>query len=147
MTTPSSPPRRLLKRRLPIRPRFHETDMMGVIHNAIYFHWFEEGWMQFMLDVLPMEEAQRLGVAMPVVENACVYAKPVRFGDPLLLFTMHEVHAAYEGRLVFHHSLVHEKHKTEMASGRTVTTLVDLRTGQLVKEWPADVWRRYQALR
>jgi acyl-CoA thioester hydrolase len=136
----------VLKRRLAIRPLFHQTDMMGVIHNSIYFLWFEEGWMQFMLDVLPMDEAQRLGVVMPVVENACTYAKPVRFGDPLLLFTTHEVPPVYAGRLVFRHSLVHAKHKTEMASGQTVTTLLDSRTGQLLREWPADLWRRYQAL-
>ena len=147
MTPPRPPPRRLIKRKLPIRPLFHQTDMMGVIHNSVYFLWFEEGWMQLMMDVLPLDEALRLGVVMPVVENTCTYARPVQLGDPLLLFTTHEVQPVYQGRLVFHHSLVHEKQKTEMASGQTVTTLQDFRTRQLVKEWPAEVWRRYQALK
>lgn len=119
---------------------------MGVIHNAEYFHWFEEGRLQIMLEILPFEEALRIGVAMPVIENLCRYLKPVRFGDPLILFTTHSIQPVYEGRLVFEHSLVHEKQKTEMAAGRTVATLLDMKSGQLVKEWPADLWRRYQAL-
>ena len=137
---------RLIKRKLPIHPAFHETDMMGVIHNSAYFLWFEQGRLQIMLEVLPIEEAMQLGVAMPVVENVCHYRKPVKFGQPLLLYTTHHVQPHYEGRLVFNHYLLHEKQKTAMAWGRTVTTLVDAQTNRLVKEWPGDIWKRYQAL-
>jgi len=137
---------RLIKRRMPLTPAFHETDMMGVIHNSVFFLWFEQGRLQIMLEVIPMEEALTLGVAMPVVENHCHYRKPVKFGAPLLLFTTHHVQPAYEGRLVFSHYLIQEKHRTAMAWGQTVTTLVDARTSRLVKDWPADLWQRYQAL-
>jgi hypothetical protein len=34
-----------------------------------------------------------------------------------------------------------------MAWGESTVTLVDSRTGQLVKEWPEPVWQRYQALK
>ena len=137
---------RWIKRKLAIRPAFHQTDLMGVIHNSVHFLWFEEGRLQILFDVLPLDEALSLGVAMPVVENVCHYHRPVKFGDPLLLCTTHAVQPAYEGRLVFEHSLVHEKQKIEMAGGRSAVTLVDQRTGQLVKQWPEHVWRRYQAL-
>ena len=120
---------------------------MGVVHNSVYFLWFEEGRLQILFDVLPLDEAVRLNVAMPIVENVCHYHQPVRFGDPLLLFTSHCIAPAYEGRLVFEHSLVHAKQKIELASGRSVATLVEARTHQLIKEWPADVWQRYQALK
>jgi acyl-CoA thioester hydrolase len=140
-------PGRLLKRKLAIQPAFHQTDMMGVIHNAVYFLWFEEGRLQVMLEVLPIDEAMRLGVTMPVVENVCQYRKPVRFGYPLVLYTTHQIQPVYEGRLVFSHYLIHEKQKTAMACGRTVTTLVDARTQRLIKEWPAEIWQRYQGLR
>ena len=143
---PPSPPAkgRLIKRKLAIQPAFHETDMMGVIHNANYFRWFEQGRLQIMLEVLPVEEAMKLGVFMPVVENHCHYRKPVKFGMPLLLYTSHNLQPAYEGRLVFSHYLIHEKHRTAMAFGQTVMTLVDARANRLVKEWPAEIWRRYQ---
>lgn len=143
----SAPSAHLLKRKLAISPHFHQTDMMGVIHNSAYLLWFEEGRLQIMFEILPFEEAVKLGLTMPVVENYCQYLKPVQFGDPLILFTTHQVQQPYEGRLVFEHSLVHEKFKTEMASGRTVATLVDARNHQLIKQWPEHLWRRYQALK
>jgi acyl-CoA thioester hydrolase len=138
---------RLIKRKLPIQPAFHETDMMGVVHNSNYFLWFERGRLEIMLEVLPVEEAMKLGLFMPVVENICHYRKPVKFGMPLLLYTSHNLQAAYEGRLVFSHYLIHEKLRTAMAFGQTAMTLVDAPTNKLIKEWPGDIWRRYQALK
>lgn len=146
MTPLPQPKGRLIKRKLAIQPAFHQTDMMGVIHNAQYFLWFEAGRLQIMLEVLPMDEALQLGVAMPVVQNVCHYRKPVKFGCPLMLYTTHQLQPHYEGRLVFHHYLIHEKQKAAMAHGQTVATLLDLRTQRLVKDWPAEVWRRYQGL-
>ena len=137
---------RLIKRKLSIQPAFHETDMMGVIHNAVYFLWFEQGRLQIMLEVLPMEEAMALGVVMPVVENFCQYRKPAKFGQPLLLYTTHRVEPVYRGRLVFSHYLFHEKPRTALAFGHTITTLVEARTGRLIKDWPGQIWQRYQAL-
>ena len=138
---------RLIKRKLSFTPAFHQTDMMGVIHNAVYFLWFEEGRMQILLEVLPIEEAIRLGASMPVVDNVCHYRKPVKFGMPLQLYTTHRVEPVYQGRLVFKHYLLHEKLRTEMAAGESVVTLVDHRTNQLLKTWPESVWQSYQALK
>jgi acyl-CoA thioester hydrolase len=138
---------RLIKRKLAIQPAFHETDMMGVIHNANYFLWFEQGRLQIMFEVLPLAEAIKLGVFMPVVENVCHYRKPVKFGMPLLLYTSHNIQPSYEGRLMFSHYLIHEKLRTPMAFGQTAMTLVDAQTNKLVKDWPAEIWRRYQLLK
>jgi len=140
-------PGRLIKRKLSLQPAFHETDMMGVVHNSNYFLWFERGRLEIMLEVLPMAEALRLGVFMPVVENLCHYRKPVKFGMPLLLYTTHNIQPDYAGRLVFSHYLIHEKLRTAMAFGQTAMTLVDAQTNRLIKEWPADLWRRYQELK
>jgi acyl-CoA thioester hydrolase len=135
-----------IRRRLHLTPAFHQVDMMGVVHNVQFFYWFEQGRLQVMEEILSLEAAVKLGVAMPVVENRCVYRKPVRYGDQLVLVTEHQPLAAWEGRLVFSHSLVHRRQKTEVASGRTTTTLIDTAGGHLVKEWPEALWRRYQAL-
>ncbi len=88
----------------------------------------------------------KIGVVMPVIRAECVYKKPVRYGDPLILYTTHVRQSTYEGKLLFTHALVHEKKKTEMATGETVTTLVRLESGRLVKDWPPDLWERYLAL-
>jgi acyl-CoA thioester hydrolase len=136
-----------IKRRLHITPAFHQTDMMGVIHNAQYFLWFEDGRLAIMKEILSIEEAMGMGFITPVVENRCEYKRYVKFGDPLILFTTHELIAAYEGRLTFHHSLVHETTKLEMAAGTTAVTVVDRTTNRLVKDWPDDLWKKYQALK
>ena len=137
---------RPIRRRLHLTPAFHQVDMMGVVHNVQYFYWFEQGRLQIMEELMSLEASLKLGVVMPVVENQCLYRKPVRYGDPLVLLTEHHCLSTWEGRLVFSHSLVHRKLKTEMACGRTTTTLIELATGRLVKQWPEDLWRRYQAL-
>jgi acyl-CoA thioester hydrolase len=138
---------RLIKRKRVIQPAFHETDMMGVIHNSNYFLWFEQGRLQILFEVLTVEEAMKIGLLMPVVENICHYRKPVKFGMPLLLYTTHNIQSAYEGRLVFSHYLIHEKHRTAMAFGQTAVTMLSTQTNKLIKEWPAEIWRRYQALK
>ena len=120
---------------------------MAVVHNAVYFLWFEEGRMQILQEVLPIEEALRLAVAMPVAENVCRYRKPVKFGMPLQLYTTHRIEPVYQGRLVFKHYLLHEKLRTEMAWGESVVTLVVHPANVLIKEWPDHLWQRYQALK
>jgi len=135
-----------IRRRLHLTPAFHQVDMMRVVHNVQFFYWFELGRTRIMEEFMSLEASLQLGVAMPVVENQCLYRKPVRYGDPLVLLTEHRCLSAWAGRLVFSHSLVHRKLKTEVACGRTTTTLIELATGRLVKEWPEDLWRRYLAL-
>lgn len=137
---------RVIRRRLDLAPAFYQVDMMGVVHNVQYFYWFEQGRLQIMEELMPLEAAAQLGVAMPVVENQCHYRLPVRYGDPLVLLTEHQCLSAWEGRLVFTHSLVHRKLKTEMACGRTTATLIETAAGRLVKHWPPDLWRRYLSL-
>ena len=144
-TDPAGRPRSI-RRRFHLTPAFHQVDMMSVVHNVQYFYWFEQGRLQIMEELLPLDAAIKLGVAMPVVENQCSYRKPVRYGDPLVLLTEHQCLSAWEGRLVFSHSLVHRKLKTEMACGRTTATMIETATGRLVKEWLENLWRRYLAL-
>lgn len=137
---------RVIKRTLTIEPQFHQIDMLGVAHNAEYFRWFEEGRLRILNEIMPYEESVALGVALPVVSNTCVYRRPVRYGDTLVLQTMHRVADPYPGSLTFEHVLTNKKTKEEAASGTTVVTIVNVRTDTLVREWPAHVRQRYLAL-
>jgi acyl-CoA thioester hydrolase len=121
--------------------------MMGVIHNSQYFLWFEEGRLEIMKEIISIEEAISRGFITPVIENKCEYKRYVKFGDPLILFTTHEKINVYEGRLIFFHSLVHQITKLEMASGYSAITIVDYKTGRLIKEWPQDLWKKYLELK
>jgi len=138
---------RIIKRKLKIIPRFCETDMLGVIHNAEYLRWFEEGRLQILLEILPVDEAFERGLLFPVVENSCRYKSFARFGDALILTTTHRVCLTYKGRLEFHHSIVNEKTKSEIAEGNTAVTILHRDGFSLVKEWPEDIRLRYAGLK
>jgi acyl-CoA thioester hydrolase len=120
--------------------------MTGVVHNAEYFRWFEIGRLGILGEIMSLDEAAKLGVNLPVISNHCEYREPARYGDRLLLTTVHERVQPYPGNLRFQHTLTNEKTKREVARGETVVTIVNLSTGQLVREWPAEVWERYLAL-
>jgi acyl-CoA thioester hydrolase len=137
---------RLIARKLVIEPEFHQVDMMGFVHNASYFHWFEKGRLSILWAIMPLEEAMRLGLGLPVVRHVCDYRKAARYGDRLILTTTHEIQPRYEAKLVFRHSLMHEVNKAEIAEAETTLTIMDMRTGQLVREFPPEVWARYQSL-
>ncbi|MEI6516485.1 MAG: thioesterase family protein [bacterium] len=137
---------RRIVRKLLIEPEFHQVDIMGMVHNATYFYWFEKGRLEILWAILPFEEAVRLRLGLPVVRHVCNYRKAARFGDRLMLTTTHELQPRYEGRLVFRHSLMHETNKTEIAEAETTLTIMDMQDGQLVREFPAEVWARYQSL-
>jgi len=138
---------RLVRRKLTIEPKFYQTDMLGVIHNAEYFRWFEEGRFQFIQEILPLAEARALGIVLFVVENHCVYRNHAEFGDSLVLITEHRVDPVYTGRLVFRHVLMHARHKTEIAEGSCTMAAVDYHTRQPLKAIPPAVWQRYCDLR
>ena len=44
-------PRRIT-RRLAVAPEFRDIDIMGVVHNCVYFEWFERGRLSIMNDCL-----------------------------------------------------------------------------------------------
>jgi acyl-CoA thioester hydrolase len=140
------PSGRTVKRKLFIEPKFHQTDMMGVVHNVQYLLWFEEGRLQILWDILPLDEAVRRGIMVPVVHVDCTYKSYARFGEPLVLYTTHTLVETYTGKLAFEHTLCHRTRKTEIACGKTVVTIVDRASNQLVKDWPRDLWERYRAL-
>jgi YbgC/YbaW family acyl-CoA thioester hydrolase len=138
---------RLIVRKMLIEPDFHQVDMMGVAHNAAYFHWFEKGRLALLWEMLPFDEAMELRLALPVIRHECDYRTATRYGDRLILTTTHEIQAQYEGRLIFEHSLVHETNKTEIARAITALTIMDMESKQLIREFPVKVWERYQSLK
>ncbi len=66
----------------PIRVRFCETDLMGIVHHANYLAYFEEGRVDWLRkrDVTYAEWAHR-GVHLPVVEAHTRYRSPLAFDD------------------------------------------------------------------
>ena len=141
------PNHRIVTRRLPLEVAFHQVDMMHVVHNAEYFRWFEKGRLALLEDVLPIAWAIAHRIATPVVMNRAEYLWPATYGDALVLTTKHQLVDRWDGRLLFDHSISNAKTKVELCAGQSAITLMDMAEGRLLKEIPAEVWQRYQALR
>ncbi len=71
-----------------IRVRFCDTDLMGIVHHAKYFEYFEAGRVEYMhrrgfgyLDCV------NRGIHLPVVETSARYRKTVRFDQRIVVDT------------------------------------------------------------
>jgi acyl-CoA thioester hydrolase len=69
---------------IPIRVRFCETDLMGIVHHGSYLTYFEVGRVEWLRrrGVTYAEWAEK-GVHLPVVEAHLNYRAPCRFDDEL----------------------------------------------------------------
>jgi len=70
--------------RMPMRVRFCETDLMGIVHHGSYLVYFEAGRVEWLRarGVTYADWAAR-GVHLPVVEVNVAYRAPSRFDDVL----------------------------------------------------------------
>lgn len=59
---------RRITRRMAISPEFRDIDLMGVVHNCVYFEWFERGRLSIMNEALNFDDAKKLNIAVPVVK-------------------------------------------------------------------------------
>ena len=62
--------------------RYYETDLMGIVHHSNYIRYFEYGRHIALVNLnLPIQEIERRGIMMPVVNVSCNYKTPARHGD------------------------------------------------------------------
>jgi acyl-CoA thioester hydrolase len=65
-----------------VRPRFAETDAMGIIHHAAYLPYLEEARVEYLRSIgHPYDVVRRGGVDVAVLEVAVQYRKPLHFDD------------------------------------------------------------------
>jgi YbgC/YbaW family acyl-CoA thioester hydrolase len=134
---------RLIKRKTYITPKLYELDMQGVVYNGNYFKWFDQARFDIILEMISIDEILETGLTFMIAENHCEYKNYVSYGDPLIMYTSHRIHPAYQGRLLFHHSIIHEKKKTEIVNGYSSLIVVNQKTKQLIREIPEFIWERY----
>lgn len=74
--------------RTPMRVRFFETDLMGIVHHAAYLTYVEAGRVEYLrargADYRNMAAS---GYHMPVVEASLAYKRPAYFDDELTVET------------------------------------------------------------
>lgn len=73
----------------PIKVRYGETDMMGVVYHANYLLYFEDARIDF-LDALGFSYATRIegaGYMSPIHDVEIHYRAPLRYGEPGIVRT------------------------------------------------------------
>ena len=108
----------------PLRVRYAETDKMGVVYHANYFPWFEEGRTNYMEAIgLSYPKLEDEGFYFPLLECACQYKQPARYGGWVIVRTWLE---ALKGlKVIAAYDVLDRDTGTLLAHGRTVHVFVD----------------------
>ncbi len=107
-----------------IRVRFHETDLMGIVHHASYLAYMEVARIEWLRrrGVTYAAWAQS-GLHLPVVEVALKYRAPARFDDEIDVETaLAEIRAA---SVRFEYRMLRAADATLCAEGSTRLACVD----------------------
>ncbi len=125
------------------RVRFVETDMMGVVHHANYFRWFEMGRVEYLKQAgVYLLELMAEGILFPITDVSCSYRASARFDDCLAIeTTMEELSKV---KMVFTYRVVRDTDGLLLATGRTQNAFTD-EAGKIIR-LPAAYYDRLQAM-
>lgn len=77
------------KHQLQIAVRNYEIDWQGIVHNAVYLHYFEVGRVQYLTDIGAVVDINSINSSSKVVlvRNEIDYKMPARFRDVLNVYS------------------------------------------------------------
>lgn len=114
------------------RVNFYDTDLMGVVHHANYIRYFEEARVEYLRAAgWDLMELMDEGIVFPIVEVEAKYKESARYDEIILIHTyMRNVDRV---KLEIEYEAVSEKTGRVLATGRTVNTFTDTKTGRIVR--------------
>lgn len=129
-----------LRTTIRVRPRYAETDQMGVVYHANYLVWFHEARDAMLAAVgVDLRAAERDGHAFPVTESHCRHHAPAHYGEDVLVSAVplrDPAQGATVARLRVHYRVEAAKGRRLLAQGETVNVITD-RTGRMLLRIPA----------
>ena len=129
------------------RVLYGDTDAGGVVYNANYLRYFEQGRTELMrAHVCSYKEIEELGLILPVTETFMRYKAPAHYDDLLVIETSIGELSKYTCRFSYRVTRVDQDRPrpTLLVKGYTVHAAVT-REGRLVK-LPEDILSRIQLL-
>lgn len=107
-----------------LRPRYAETDQMGVVYHGNYFTYFEVARSDYFRQVgFTYKALEDLGVIMPVLECGCKFMKPVLYDENIAIKTV--CHWNGKIKVKFEYEIYNEASGQLLAKGFTLHTFVD----------------------
>jgi len=86
-----------------LRPRYADTDQMGIIHHAKYFEYFEIARTELLRSLgLPYSELECEGYLLPLLDCYAKYIKPIKYDQLIRIETKLEnfqgarIHLSYK---------------------------------------------------
>lgn len=74
--------------RTPIKVRYAETDMMGVVYHANYLLYMEDARTDFLIQAgIPYSDVEDAGYMCPILEADLKYGQPLRYGEDAFVLT------------------------------------------------------------
>lgn len=71
-----------------LRPRYADTDKMGIVYYAKYLEWFEVGRTELLREIgLPYTQIEAEGIILPVIEVLCKYHRPAKYDQPVKIIS------------------------------------------------------------
>jgi len=141
---------RALRSTIELRPRYAETDQMGIVYHANYLVWFHEA-RDALLHSLGVESrrAEADGHTFPIVESHCRHLAPARYGETVRVSATPALapgQAANLARLRVHYT-VSAAGGRQLATGWTINAVTD-HAGRMLLRLPAvfePMVRRFEA--
>jgi acyl-CoA thioester hydrolase len=113
--------------KIQIKVRTFDIDAYGIVHNSVYFKYFETARIEYIRDVLKIDPDKFFSnYYFVIARNVCNYISPARFDDILNVYAR----ASYIGNSSFEMEYYIEDAETErpIADGETVIVLLDRET-------------------
>ena len=125
------------------RVRFAETDMMGVVHHANYFRWFEMGRVEYLKQAgIYLLDMMADGILFPISDVSCQYKASAKFDDELSVeTTLAELSRV---KMVFTYRVIRLSDGQLLATGRTQNAFTD--ANGRVSRLSAEYFDRLKAL-
>lgn len=123
------------KNEIEVYVRFNEQDDMGIVHNSVYYIWFEMARINFAYQILDAnyQQLKEMGIVLPVVHSECKYKRPAKFGDKISVTCFYE--PCKKNVLKLHYVVKNADSKMVLAIGNTENVFTTL-DGKLMLECP-----------
>ena len=107
-----------------IRPRYAETDQMGVVYHGNYFTWFEVGRSELFRTLgYTYKQLEDEGIILPVTECSCKYIKSALYDEMVIIKT--SVDYLKGVRIGLKYEILRASDRELLAEGATVHAFVD----------------------
>lgn len=116
-----------------INVRFNEQDDMGIVHNSVYYIWFEIARNNFASNFLDInyEAIGKIGIMSPVIHSECDYLKPARFPDRIRVKCFFE--PSEKNVFILHYIVENVETREKLAVGKTINVFTNLQGKLLIK--------------